>query len=193
MMEFGYGLLRVSNTNGTQNCVIKNSTIGLNNSHITNWGALGASGSIGIFSGPINNLAITALAPAGATIVGANSNNKFYSNTISNVTSGIFVLGIADVTFPYSFYDQSNFAGDVLAGNTIQNYKTYGVYCKYQNNISVLYNAIDNDAAGGIAAPSSVYGVYHDLSINTSPVVKFNNVSLNYGVSPGTCAAVYDK
>ena len=195
MMEFGYGLLRVSNTNGTQNCVIKNSTIGLNNSHITNWGAIGASGSIGIFSGPINNLAITVLAPAGASIVGANSNNKFSSNTISNVTSGIFILGIADVTSPYSFYDQSNFAGDVLAGNTIQNYKTYGVYCKYQNNVSVLYNAIDNDA-GGIAATSSVYGVYHDLSINTSPVVKFNDVSLNLSTGAlysATCAAVYDK
>ena len=194
-MEMGYGLLRVSNTDGTQNCKIKNCTVTLNNGNNLSW-AGGFVGSIGIFSGPITNISTTLLNTTGASVAGANSNNVFYSNTIQNVCSGIILQGIADAISPYSFYDQSNFAGDVLGGNTIQNYKTYGVYCKYQNNVSVLYNAIDNDAGGGLPAISSVYGVYHDLSINTSPVVRFNYVSLNLSTGAlysATCADVYDK
>ncbi|MFN8309527.1 MAG: hypothetical protein U0T73_06140 [Chitinophagales bacterium] len=84
MTEFGVGLFYATTTNGAQNNTIQNCTISLNRTY---------SNTFGIFSST-NSTATTVTTSAVATSsAGSNSNNKFYSNTISNVNAGIALLG----------------------------------------------------------------------------------------------------
>ena len=194
-MEFGYGLLRTSNIDGTQNCTIKNCTITMNSAHSGSWtGLSGASGSVGILSAPITNSSTTPLSIVGASLAGTNSQNTFIGNTINNTTIGIYFRGFNDVSSPYAYYDQSNEIGNAVSGgNLFQNFKLYGIYCIYQNNVSILQNTIDNDASTGTAATSSIYGIYHDISINTSPEINFNIIRINLGSFTGYCAAICES
>ena len=191
-MEMGYGLLRTSATNGTQNCSIQNCVITLNNQHTGVWPASLAPliGSVGIFSGPITNASTTAL--AGSSTTGANSNNSFYGNTLQNVSTGIAIKGIADGA-PYVGYDLSNIVGSTaVSGNTVQNFKYYGVYTVCQNGLSIASNTINNMSGGGSAPTESFYGIYNDITTNSTSTIASNTINLTSGVMAvaGTCYAI---
>ena len=81
MSEIGIGLFLASATNGAQNNTIKNCNISLSSSY---------PNSIGIFSTSSSSLTNGALAASATT--GTNSNNKIYSNTISNVAYGFYSI-----------------------------------------------------------------------------------------------------
>src|SRR4030095_12558492 len=77
-MEWGYALVKPSGTDGCQNVTIKNCTISLNKTNIN---------SVGIYSH--NHLPTSTTTFIISATSGANSNNSFQSNNISNTYIGI--------------------------------------------------------------------------------------------------------
>jgi len=163
-MEWGYAMLKVDGTNGSQNNTIKNCTINLQKANTS---------SYGIYSNNHTTASTTALTVS--TRAGANSNNKFYSNTIVNCYSGIYIGGYADGTSPYDYYDNGNDIGS-LGGNTIRYFggssvATYGIYTLYQDSLFCG----NNNIAGGSGSTSTLYGIYIYYGYNSSVNV-YNNV-----------------
>ncbi|MCX6246257.1 MAG: T9SS type A sorting domain-containing protein [Bacteroidetes bacterium] len=178
-MEWGYALLKTSATDGCQNVMITNCTITLQRIYAS---------AAGIYSANHLTTSTTALTVTAAS--GTNSNNKFYSNVIQNVNTGISVTGFNDVT-PYSFYDQNNDIGGTSSGtgNTIQNFggvaatTSYGVNVAYQNNGNISYNSISNMTGGGIASASIIYGIQYNTSANAAGTINNNTVMLAQGAN----------
>ena len=127
-MEYGYGLFKLSNTDGAINNTIQNCTIKLKRGNDVAAGASTiADGSTAILvANCLPTTATTAAAPTNAT--GANTNNKFYNNIIDNCNTGIALMGFAGVS-PFSFGDSGNDIGGVAlsTGNQILNYGGAGV------------------------------------------------------------------
>ncbi len=121
-MEYGYALYKASATDGAQNNTIKNCTITLNRINNASGTAPATDGSRGIdVTNAVPGAATTPLTVTAAS--GANSNNKFYSNTIQNCNIGIALIGFADAT-PFSNADTGNDVGGAAAGtgNQILNF-----------------------------------------------------------------------
>lgn len=189
-MEMGYGILRESGTNGSQNLNFRDCQVTLDNSYSGVWGnGCGARGSVGFFSGPMSDVSTTLLTVT--STAGANSNLNFYRNTVEDVQSGFFIMGFADAS-PYTLYDQSNVIGNSSGGNNVFNFKQYGVFSKYQDGLSIFQNLIDNDQNGAMAT-SSIYGVYNDLSVDSDISISENVIQLVAGGYDGDCVAVYDR
>jgi len=181
-MEYGFGILKASATDGSQNITIKNCNINLHTSY---------TGAIGIYSNNHTSAAITQLAVTAAT--GANSNLKIYGNTV-NAYFGIYIMGYNHTASPYTYYDQNNEIGKDganfitnIGGSTVE---AYGIYTKYQNNLKVANNTITSTMGG----TKNIYGIYlttannasYDLFNNTvtvqfSPTDTFGNAYL-YGI-----------
>ncbi|KAA9333493.1 hypothetical protein F0P96_11040, partial [Hymenobacter busanensis] len=193
-MEFGVVLYRASNTDGCQNVTIRNCSITLQRGNT----GTGAATSIGIFSSASTELATAVLSPTGATAAGQNSNNKFYGNTIQNVNTGIYLLGLADAT-PYANFDQGNDVGgnSAATGNSITNYggtastTSYGIRTNYQNGLNSSYNTLGNAANGGVAGASTLYGIFHQSgSTNASLTVNNNAVTLSQAGNSSQVAGI---
>jgi len=193
-MEMGYGILRESVTNGSQNIVFRSCRVVLSNTYADNWAnGCGARGSVGFFSGPMTEVSSSLLTTSGASVSGTNSNLTFYRNIAENVQSGFFILGFADVSSPYTYYDQTNKVGDLFwGGNEVYNYKQYGIYSKYQEGMSVIQNTINNEQ-NGTSASGSIYGVFNDVSVDSDISISENVIMLVAGGYDGDCMAVYDK
>ena len=101
VIEWGYALLKASETNGTQNVTIKNCTITMNKTVSTTTGIYSANVTPAF---PLTQLVLTAVS-------GTNSYNKFYSNTFNNCYTGIYLTGYNDATLPYAYLDQNNEIG----------------------------------------------------------------------------------
>jgi hypothetical protein len=183
-MEYGYGLFKLGVADGAQNDTIKNCTITLNKNNTTSSTNF-FNGATGIAS--TNATAIdanTLLTPNNVT--GANSNNTFISNTISNVNVGIGIIGFA-ANDQASFADVNNLVGDTITsskGNSITNLGggttsnntevSTGVLLKNQLNALVGYNTIT-----GASHAQDQYGVKSDNTIGTGNIViKQNNISI---------------
>ena len=120
-MEYGYGLFKAGVTDGCQNVKIQNCTITLNRINNASATAPMVEGSVGILV--INataTAATTALVPTAAS--GANSSNKFWTNTIQNCNYGIVFSGYAAAT-PFTLGDTGNDVGGAApgTGNVIKN------------------------------------------------------------------------
>ncbi|MCX6164918.1 MAG: right-handed parallel beta-helix repeat-containing protein, partial [Ignavibacteriae bacterium] len=164
-MEWGYALLKVDGTNGSQNITIKNCSITLQKANTS---------SNGIYSANHTTISTTALTVTAFS--GTNSNNKFYNNTIQNCYSGIFIGGFADVA-PYVYYDNGNDIGS-LGGNTIRNFgggsaTTYGIYTMYQDSLAVS----NNNVGGGTGSTAITYGIYIYYGYNANATIYNNTVS----------------
>ena len=164
-MEWGFALLKIDGTNGSQYNTIKNCNITLQKTNTS---------SVGIYAGNHTTTSTTALTVTART--GANSGNKFYSNTIQNCYSGITMAGYADGTSPYQYYDHFNEIG-VSGGNTIRYFggssvATYGIYTTYQDSINVS----NNNIAGGTGSTSTSYGIYLYYGYTSSATVYNNTV-----------------
>ena len=111
MTEWGVALLYKTTTDGASNNIIQNNTISLNRSY---------SNTFGIYS----NVRHSSTAPTSTaditTAPGANSNNKVYGNSISNVDKGIVFVGSSTA----AAMDSGNDVGGTSAGtgNTITNW-----------------------------------------------------------------------
>jgi len=182
-MEAGYALFRPTGTNGCQNNTIRNCTVTMNRSNLTTTSTSGVP--YGIYAA--NSTAASGTAVSVTTTDGANSNNKFYGNTILNTQAGIYLLGYNDTAAPYSLLDQNNDVGGTATatGNTIQNFggiatvTTYGIRMNYQHAGNVGYNTVDNSANGGVASPSTFYGVLFSNGTNASGTARNNTVTIS--------------
>ena len=150
-MEFGYALLKASNTapfNGCQNVTIKNCTITMNK-FLT---ASTFTTCTGIYSANHTATSPVNIDISGGTLADAMNNCKFFNNNITNVTTGIWLAGYNG---PLALYDQNNEIG-VGGANTITNFNTYGI--RVQQNRSLL---IANNSLTSITLPASaIYGIY---------------------------------
>jgi hypothetical protein len=113
MTEFGIGIFLTTATNGAQNNTIQNNTITLSS-------ASAYQNAIGVFSTSASSSTNGTL--AASSIAGTNSNNKFYSNTISGVAQGFYFISPAQTA---TIFESGNDIGgtSLATGNTI----TYGI------------------------------------------------------------------
>jgi len=198
-IEYGYYLRKASATDGCKNVTIKNCAITMTK---------GASAYVaGIYAS--NNDASSAVSSsAGITLTstgGRHENVTLTGNTISNVFSGILLIGYSGAASPYDMYDQNFIVGATGAGNTIQNFAgntasaAYGVYIAYHTNPTISYNIIDNAGGGGVNATSTLNGIYMGTSsLPGNFIANYNTITLGQGstaalssiyISP-TCATV---
>ena len=169
MMEYGYGLFRLTTTDGAQRNTIKNCNISLNNANFQVKGNNVPEGSIGILS-------VTALASLPNTAIGAgnttgaNSYNKIYSNNITKCNYGIAFSGfgssaVASPATPTDADINNDIGGATTAtGNTVTNFgntattlSAGGIYANNQWNMNMSNNTITSANHGGLLR--GIYGV----------------------------------
>jgi hypothetical protein len=175
-MEWGYALLKVSGTDGSQNNTIKNCVISLNKTNVNTKGIYAANHT----TASTTTLTVTDFA-------GTNSGNKINGNTIWNCYNGIYVAGYSAST-PYDLYDHYNQIG-YEAGNTIRLFggsssAVYGIYTIYQDSLGVC----NNDIAGGTGTTTTQYGIMISTATNASTLVYNNTVS---DTTSSTTSATY--
>lgn len=176
-MERGYFLVNLNGTapfDGCQNNTIKNCTITLNRTI--------ATASVGIYfnHSTSNGTAVTITVPGDA-----HSNNKIYSNRITNCIRGIYLIGY-NAASPYTLYDQGNDIGGTSAstGNIITNFGTQyatvaGILAQYQNALNVSYNTINNLADGGAVTNGTMYGI-DVYGLNATFTTNNNNITVSH-------------
>jgi hypothetical protein len=163
--EFGVALLYASTTNGAQNNTIQNNTISLDRTYVNTFGIYSNTrhAANGILGGALVTSAGTTVTADASSTAGSNSNNKVYSNAISNVNFGIVFIGGGVI----AGMDLGNDIGGSSAGtaNTITNWGNGAVtgtsgttftslfnvnYCIYsvgQVNDNISFNTITSSAA----------------------------------------------
>jgi hypothetical protein len=196
-MEVGYGLYKASATDGTNNVTIKNCVITLNRNNVTNGSGVrnNIAGSTGIeVIGALRTAVNTALVQT--SVAGANSNNKFYSNTIQNCNIGV-ALASGAVASPYTLADLNNDVGGLTAatGNTIINFgggtgagnACAAVFVSNQYGANISNNTINNNDGTGINHPVSNRGVWlFANSPGASCNVNNNTITIKGGANTGS-------
>lgn len=180
-MEYGYGLFKASTTNGCQNNTIKNCVIRLNRINNAFGNVPSSEGSRGI--NMVNALPATAtLNVVPTSSAGANSNNKFYSNTIQNCNIGIAMIGSATNT------DQNNDVGgpSVLTGNTIIDYggssastnAASGIKTTNQFSLNISFNLINSNTGAGVNHKGVLRGVHTGSANSASYTISNNTITV---------------
>jgi len=206
MTEFGVALFAASATNGTQNNTIQNNIITLSS-------ATKYQNAIGIFSTCASSS--TNGAQAASNIAGTNSNNKFYSNTISGVASGFYFIapvqtatvfesgndigGSSGATGNNITFGVSNTAGD-LGFTSYSGATAAGIYFRNVVGSSAKYNTINSVSTltlpcGGIfsANGSAPTGITYTSNFSNNAITLTNvgttaitGIDFGSGLSTGT-------
>jgi hypothetical protein len=168
-MEWGYAILKASETNGSQHITIKNCTVTLNKDN---------TASTGIYSNNHTLASTTQLVVSNTA--GANSYLKAYGITIANSYFGIYLNGFNDAASPYAYYDQNNEIGKDAA-NFITNVGggdvvAYGIYTRYQNKLIVANTTVTSVTEGD----KSIYGIYLTTALNGSYDLYGNTVTIQF-------------
>jgi hypothetical protein len=189
LMEWGYALVNLNAAapfDGVQNTTIKNCAVTLNK---TNAGA-----TMCIYGA--NNVATSTTALTLTTAADVHSNNKFYTNTLTNAGFGIFIGNLSATAPAAALFGQSNDVGGAAAatGNTLSNiggvtgFNAFGIYMVYQNAVNVSNNTLtDLTAAGGTAL---TYGVYM-FGATASSVTNNNTITVSQSAATGNVAGIY--
>lgn len=193
-MEFGYGFFKASVSNGCQNNTIRNCVITLNRANTTTASGTAANGSRGIDvvnatpSAHTTSLTITAAS-------GANSNNRFYNNTILCCNIGISCIGFNDVS-PFTFSDSGNDISNNLIGPAstgTNNLAGMGILLVNAISPTVSANTIRNivtavSAMGAINLRSNVTmaSVSQNTVGNIASSATSSGVNAIYGIHLGT-------
>jgi hypothetical protein len=174
MTEWGVALLYATATDGATNNFIQNNTISLSRTY---------ANTFGVYSN-VRHADATPTTTADITAAsGANSNNKVYANTISNVNLPICFVGSTTV----AFMDQGNDIGGTTAGtaNVITNWggaaslssyvsvsaTIFGIYANNQIGVNVSRNSLTSAALG---SATTTRGIFLDYT-GTSPTGTFTN------------------
>ncbi|TAE89588.1 MAG: hypothetical protein EAY81_02090, partial [Bacteroidetes bacterium] len=196
-MEVGYGFYKASGTDGANNNTIQNCVITLNRNNITAAAAgprANATGSVGIEV--VNCLPTTVGTVVTVTAVsGASSNNKFYGNTIQNVSFGILLSGFAAPS-PYTLADLNNDIGGTSAvtGNNIINFgggvggttQCGAILINNQWSFNISYNTVNNNTGAGVNHGGSNRGIWlFASSAGASCNINFNKITINGGSNTG--------
>jgi hypothetical protein len=197
-MEYGYALYKASATDGCQNVTIQNCVITLNRVNNASGSGPAVDGSRGIdVVNAISTAATTAVTVTAAS--GANSNNKFYSNTIQNCNIGIALIGFAATT-PFSLADTGNDVGgsSLATGNTIRNYggaaaatnPSAGVRTLAQYGINISYNTVNNNDGAGSNHVSTLRGIYLNTATSANATVNFNTLTIKSGATTSQVSVI---
>ncbi len=185
-MEYGYALYKASATDGCQNVTIRNCAITLNRINNVGGTAPASDGSTGIIvmnataTAATTNLTVTAAS-------GANSNNKFYSNTIQNCHTGIAIIGFGAAS-PYTLGDTGNDIGgtSLATGNNVLNFggtagstiAAAGIRSLNQWSLNVSYNTVNNNNGAGLNHPNTLRGIFINTAAGASTTITYNNVTV---------------
>jgi trimeric autotransporter adhesin len=189
-MEWGYALVNLNAAapfDGCNNNTIKNCKVTLDKAN-TNFTSCVAS--LHVIAAATSTTAMTITA-----VDDLNSNNKFYTNNLSNAHIGVQIAGFAAAT-PFALYDQGNDVGGSSAatGNTLTNmgvsalWNTFGIFLTNQNGANASYNNIDNAAGGTVTSTTQLIGI---ISTGTNSVFTANNNTIKLTQSTGSASAVY--
>jgi hypothetical protein len=191
-MEYGFGLFKLSGTDGAQNNTIQNCVVTLNRVNNAAWSTVGGNGSVGI---TVNNSTYNAASTSitVTTSAGTNSYNKFYSNTIQNCNAGMVFHGFAAPS-PYNLADTLNDVGgsSLSTGNTIINFgggasatnAAVGVNVRDQWGFNLSYNTINNNNGSGVNHVTTLRGIYTTASsINASMNINYNTLTIKGGAA----------
>lgn len=189
-MEYGYGLFKASATNGCQYNTIKNCVVTLSRE---NWATATAPAVDGSRAINVMNSLVAAQATLVATTTapGANSYNKFYSNTLQNCNIGIALIGcVGTVTTLYKCDFGNDVGGSSLVtGNSIINYgggalattTSAGVRTLAQYDLNVSYNTVNNNNGSGVNHVSILKGIWLNTAVGASATINFNTLSVSRG------------
>jgi len=157
-MEWGYALVKLSNVSpgpydGCQNVTIKNCTITLNKYFsLTAW-----TNCYGIYSGNHIATATVSINLADGNTNDVHNNSKFYGNTITNVSHGIYMVGWNGALPPtWDMYDSNTEIG-VESPNIITNFSLYGIFVRQAKAVIIANNSLSSVTE---RPASSIYGIY---------------------------------
>ncbi|MEN3331064.1 MAG: hypothetical protein V7641_429 [Blastocatellia bacterium] len=179
MTEWGVALLYTSPTDGAQNNTIKNCAITLNRTY---------TNTFGIYSNVRHSPTDVTTVADITSPTGANSGNKVYSNTISNVNMGITFIGSGtaanmDVNNDIGGASAStgngitNWGGAAAASTFASNVATsYGVLMNHQTSNNVSYNTL---TSASISFSGTFLGIYSDYTVAASTGTFTNTVTNN--------------
>jgi hypothetical protein len=163
MTEWGIALLHVSVTDGAQNNTIQGNTITMDRTYLN---------SFGVYSNARHSASAINTAENPTTTDGANSNNKIYANTISNVNYPIYFNG-------------SGSSGTMDTGNDIG-----GSVSSDGNTLTNWGNGLVQSAFINAPAYMSGITVYHqnfeNVSWNTLTSASVNQTSHIIGIARAT-------
>ncbi|MBK9272402.1 MAG: hypothetical protein IPM48_12485 [Saprospiraceae bacterium] len=197
-MEYGYSFFKASTSNGCHFNTIKNCTITL--SHINNATSTlpATEGSRGIQV--VNSTQIaqtTSLIPVSQA--GANSNNKFHSNTIKLCNYGIVLSGYAAPS-PFTLGDTLNDIGGSFfgTGNTILNFggapaatnPSAGIRAINQWGVNISYNTINNNDGTHTNHVTTFRGIYAQSGTSASANINFNHLDIKGGGTTSQLAII---
>ena len=167
LMEWGYAILKLNATDGTQNISISNCVISLSKTY-----------SYGIYGGNHTAISTTALTISSAT--GTNANIKIKGCTISNCNIPIYINGCSNPTY----YDSGLEIG-TTTGNTILS-SPNGIQINNQTAPKIENNSITAQGQGANVNVIYVTNTSGDIKINANTIsitsVTWNNINL-YGIS----------
>ncbi len=198
MMECGYGLFKISGTDGCNYNKIRNCTVTLNRNNNAAW-AFGYNGSICIAVMNATYAASgTALTVAAAS--GTNSFNQFHTNTLQNCNTAIAFNGFA-APAPYTLGDTGNDVGGTSSatGNEILNFgggaaatnPASGVYMKDQWGFNVSNNTLNNNDGGGVNHITTLRAIYLSASsLGASGNINNNTITLKSGATTSQVSCI---
>lgn len=191
MTEFGVALFYASTTDGAQNITIQTNTITLNRTY---------QNTFGIYANSTHNATAVTTASTATGALGGNHNLKIYSNDISNVNTGLVVVGPTAA----ADYNQGLDIGGTSAssGNIITNFGTTGTFSSFSNvsgtvngmqirntgNYNVSYNSVASSNGG--TTSGTLNGIFMNTYSNTPSIaytqaINNNTVSLRSAVTAG--------
>lgn len=163
MTEYGIGLFLSSTTDGAQNNTIQNNTIALSSAY---------QNAFGIFSTSASSSSNANLLASANT--GTNSNNKYYSNTISNVAYGITLIS-PPATATVSETGNDIGGASLATGNTI----TFGNVTVADFGVNLFLSSI----ISGVYIRNNVGFTAQYNSITSNNLAYSNHTTMTAGVS----------
>lgn len=191
-MEYGYGMFKVSATDGAQYNTIKNCNITLNKINNANATAPMIEGAVGITI--MNSLYTAAITPITVTnATGTNSYNKLDNNVIKNVNYGIGIVGFVATT-PFTNADY----GNQILNNKIYNFgggaivnPAAGIRTLAQYDLAINFNILDNNFNGtGTNHATTFRGIYINTAISANVTVNSNTIKLKGGATTSALTAI---
>ena len=195
MTEWGIALLYSSVTNGSQNNTIKNCTIDLDRNY---------QNTFGIYSNSNHTATSVTVGAVPPTPAGNNSGLTIVSDTITDVNTGIVVIGPSSSG---SENDGLTIGGTSTTGNMITNYGTTGTFSgyflvsgtvngiliRYAKNFTVSNNTIASSNGGTIAGTLRAI----QIPAGTTPIgvitdnINNNSISVKSGLATGAIQGIF--
>lgn len=192
MMEHGYSIVKMDNSDGCKTVSVLNSNVTLNTANTTAASGVSHLGSAGIFVGNCTVTSTAALAPPTA-ISGSHEGLFFFKDSLRSVNHGIYGNGTGVVIDGVAFNDMNTTIQECVISNFTHN----GIYLVFFNNDLVKGNKINNMWSGG-AAPTTngIVGIFYNgatIATNNSWTCDGNNIELTHAGSGYATTGIYTQ